>query len=163
MIEMRMGRHVGDTFEIDDRKAASSKFRWPAGRGLVVYGHFVPGFIRRSGIGMAVVLRCEPKILKRRLLSRGYDVEKIRDNLEAELIGVSLAGCLERFGEEKVIQFDTTRTRPHRAANSILRTLRSPSKRLSKSLDKLDWTGAYTSATKLTSLLGFESTDVGLI
>lgn len=55
-----------------------------------------------------ILLRCRPDILKLRLSKRGYPVEKIRENAEAEALDVILVETLEIHPEENIIEIDTT-------------------------------------------------------
>ena len=115
----------------------------------LVYGHLLPYVLRRGEVDLAIVLRCSPPVLKKRLLARGYEGRKLRDNLEAELIGVSLSAAIGAFGEARVVEFDTTRTSAALAARRLARIVARPPGRARR----IDWTLDYTSAEKLTSLL----------
>ena len=59
-------------------------------------------------IGMAIVLRCDPKKLKERLDSREYTEEKIRENMEAEALNVISEEAIEIYGKKNVFELDTT-------------------------------------------------------
>lgn len=55
---------------------------------------------------LVIVLRCNPLVLRERLAGRGWDEEKIMENVEAELLDVIL---VEALGECKnVYEIDTT-------------------------------------------------------
>ncbi|MAH17992.1 MAG: hypothetical protein CL960_05855 [Euryarchaeota archaeon] len=54
----------------------------------------------------AVVLRCHPDELRQRLAARGYAEAKLRENLEAEALGIITAEALETGAE--VHELDTT-------------------------------------------------------
>ncbi len=53
-----------------------------------------------DGADRVVVLRVRPEILEKRLEARGYSESKIRENLEAEALGVCSAEAYDRYGEE---------------------------------------------------------------
>ena len=61
---------------------------WGRGRVItedsILEGHFSHEF---DNIDKIIVLRCDPKVLVKRLSERGYSKEKVRENLEAEAIG----------------------------------------------------------------------------
>jgi adenylate kinase len=59
------------------------------------------------GVTHVLVLRCDPRVLRLRMLSRGYGRAKIMENLEAEYSGVILAESLSRCGN--VLEADNTR------------------------------------------------------
>ncbi|AGK62226.1 putative nucleotide kinase (related to CMP and AMP kinases) [Archaeoglobus sulfaticallidus PM70-1] len=55
---------------------------------------------------VVIVLRCNPKVLKERLLNRNWSEEKIRENLEAEVLDVILVESIEEV--DRVYEIDTT-------------------------------------------------------
>lgn len=55
-----------------------------------------------------IILRCRPDILKKRLQMRGYSTDKVRENVEAELLDVILAEAVDIHGPEKIYEIDTT-------------------------------------------------------
>ncbi|MDA4121023.1 MAG: adenylate kinase family protein [Thaumarchaeota archaeon] len=114
----------------------------------LIYGHLLPYVLTRRQIAKVVVLRCEPAVLRRRLMARGYPASKIIENLEAELIGTIAFDAYATFGAEKTTEYDTTRSRPEQTARSALEFVLSkepPSPRV-------DWSPHYDSAAKLRSL-----------
>ena len=63
-----------------------------------------------DNIDKIIVLRCDPSILKERLLDRGYKKEKVMANLEAEAIGLIFSESINYIGKNNVIQIDTSNT-----------------------------------------------------
>jgi adenylate kinase len=114
----------------------------------VVYGHLLTDVVRRGEVRRVFVLRCEPLELKKRLVLRGYSGKKLRDNLEAELIGVLLSSAVEAFGDARVTEVDTTESAPPAAARRMFALIED-----SRKEKRIDWTLGYASAEKLTSLL----------
>jgi adenylate kinase len=55
-----------------------------------------------------VVLRCSPSVLEGRLVDRGYRPEKVRENMEAEAVGVLLVEAMELEDPVPVYEIDTT-------------------------------------------------------
>jgi broad-specificity NMP kinase len=117
-------------------------------RPCVVYGHLLTDVVRRGEARRVFVLRCEPLELKKRLVLRGYSGKKLRDNLEAELIGVLLSSAIEAFGDARVTEVDTTESTPSAATRKMLALIDEDSRKEKR----IDWTLAYVSAEKLTSL-----------
>ena len=115
----------------------------------LVYGHLLPYVLGGKEFRRVVVLRCEPKTLKRRLLARGYPPEKAIENVEAELIGVISTDSMTTFGGRKTAEFDTTTSRPGEAARVVSEFLKGSGRPGSR----IDWTLNYASASKLRSLL----------
>jgi adenylate kinase len=89
------------------------------GGGAVVEGHFsevVPkGYVR-----IVIVLRTDPLVLKERLKQRGYAAEKVKENVEAELLDACLIEAIEAFGKEMVREVDTTSTSSEDASEQVL-------------------------------------------
>ncbi len=115
----------------------------------LVYGHLLPYVLEKRAVSRVVVLRCEPSVIKRRLLARGYTFEKVIENVEAELIGVVSSDARSAFGEQKTAEFDTSAADSRTAAACITEMVRKPG----RSRPPIDWTLAYDSASKLRSLL----------
>ncbi len=121
----------------------------------VVHGHLLPDVLRRSEVERVVVLRCDPKVLKRRLRSRGYEAAKVTANVEAELIGLVSALCFHRFGEARVVEYDATSSRVPRSTEMVAGLFTSPHARVAR----VDWLERYGSASKLRSLLSVARTE----
>ena len=60
-----------------------------------------------DGADMVIVLRVRPEILEDRLNARDYSDSKIRENLEAEALGVCTGEAYEKYGE-KVHEIDVS-------------------------------------------------------
>lgn len=89
----------------------------------VIVGHLAPYVIKPAGISMVAVLRRSPYDLERTLEKRGYDTDKIRENLASEILGVLLYDSVKAFGKRKVAEFDTTEKTPEQIYNEIMRAL----------------------------------------
>lgn len=72
-----------------------------------------------SFVETVIVLRCHPKILKKRLVKRNWACSKIRENLEAEMLDVILCESLDKHPKNKVKEIDTTELTPDNVAQSI--------------------------------------------
>lgn len=70
-------------------------------------------------VDRVVVLRCHPEILADRLRERGADESKVTENAEAEALDLLLAEAVERHGEERVYEIDTTDRSPDDVAAAI--------------------------------------------
>jgi adenylate kinase len=127
------------------RKALARRVKSPA----VLYGHLLPYSVDRRRVAGAVVLRCEPTVLKQRLMSRGYPEEKVLDNVRAELIGLLSADTARSFGRAKTFEVDTTYSTPAESAAKVVSIVeRGP-----KGAGPIDWMPGYDSGPKLRSLL----------
>jgi len=74
---------------------------------FIVEGHYgevvPPKYVER-----AVVIRLDPRILRLRLVERGYPPSKVDENLQAEILDSCLVNAVEAFGEEAVLEVDAT-------------------------------------------------------
>ena len=109
-----------------------------AERDLVIVGHLAPYVLRPVGISLVAVLRRSPYELEKTLKKRGYSVDKARENVASEILGISLYDSLKTFGKRKVAEFDTTCKTPKEATDEILAALQKKSKSKSK-LIGIDW------------------------
>lgn len=64
------------------------------------FSHFIPG---AKGV---IILRCSPDILTERLRARGYTEEKVRENVEAEVLDVILIEACDLYSEAQIYEID---------------------------------------------------------
>jgi adenylate kinase len=88
---------------IDVRRLAR---RMPAGQRLLFEGHLS----HLLPVDLAWVVRCDPDVLRPRLVARGYPPAKVAENLEAEALDLILQEALD--GVPRVVQRDGTRRSP---------------------------------------------------
>jgi len=84
---------------------------------------------------MVIVLRCNPLVLKRRLERRGWSVQKILENVEAELIDYILIEAINQV--ENVYEIDLTDLEPEKAADIIEEIIHGKTKNYRPG--KIDW------------------------
>ena len=101
---------------------------------LILVGHLAPYVLKPAGISLVAVLRRSPYELEKTLKKRGYRVEKVRENLASEILGISLYDSLKTFGKRKVAEFDTTGKKPKQTADEIIAALHKKPK-----LVGIDW------------------------
>lgn len=85
-------------------------------------------------VDLAIVLRCHPDVLRERLRERGWKPSKIRENVEAEALGVITQEALERV---ETFEIDTTAASPEKVVEAVL-LITSGSGREYKA-GKVDW------------------------
>jgi adenylate kinase len=90
---------------------------------VIVDGHYSPEVSPRDETNLVVVLRRAPWLLKEELQARGYSARKVRENVEAELLGTCLADALAAQDPVKVCEVDTTGETPQETVRFILATL----------------------------------------
>jgi len=71
-----------------------------------IEGHFAD-IIPNRFIDLVIILRCHPDILKRRLKKRNYKESKIRENIQAEILGNSTNYILEKNLDCPIYEIDT--------------------------------------------------------
>lgn len=88
----------------------------PAGGRLFLEGHYS----HLLEVDRAIVLRCDPPVLRRRLSRRGYPKAKVRENSLAEVIDSITVEAVGKLGKERVIELDTTHMRQGGLASLVL-------------------------------------------
>ncbi len=61
-------------------------------------------FIPEDWVDLVVLIRCDNTILYDRLLGRGYQEEKIKENIECEIMEVTSEEVRENFPENKILE-----------------------------------------------------------
>lgn len=87
-----------------------------------------------------IILRCHPNKLKSRLEKKGWNQEKIKENIEAETIDVILCETVELHPEENIFEIDTTNKNIKSVLSSIVEIVKSnfePTKKYK--IGKIDW------------------------
>lgn len=85
---------------------------------------------------IAIVLRLNPKELEKRLKSRGWGIEKVTENVEAEAVGVCLSDALGAC--KKVFEVDATGKSAETVAKEISGIISGKS-RQKYAAGKVDW------------------------
>jgi adenylate kinase len=91
------------------------------------------------GVDIAIVLRCAPAELRRRLRRKRYASRKIRENVEAEALDSVLIESICTLGKDKVFEIDTTGMTASRAARAALGIIKNPGTRKKYRAGKTDW------------------------
>lgn len=75
---------------------------------------------------LIVVLECNPSMLRRRLAARGYDTEKIEENVEAEIMQIIAEEARTIYdGRCPICKIDTSDFTPFQAAELVIENLKS--------------------------------------
>lgn len=86
---------------------------------LIVEGHYAD-VTPKDWVEKAIVLRTHPMELWRRLAERGWSESKIKENVQAEILGVCTYDAVEAYGWELVYEVDTTSKSPSESAREAL-------------------------------------------
>lgn len=79
---------------------------------IIIDGHYSPEVSPRDDTSLTVVLRRAPWALREELKARGYSTRKVRENVEAELLGTCLSDALAAQDPARVLEIDTTSEAP---------------------------------------------------
>ncbi|MGY5881465.1 MAG: adenylate kinase family protein [Candidatus Thorarchaeota archaeon] len=85
---------------------------------FVIEGHYID-LVPSSAVQWVFILRTHPEKLVGRLTDRGYKEDKVTENVEAEVLGVCQLDALDAFGEERVLEIDTSEMTPSDVASKI--------------------------------------------
>lgn len=91
---------------------------------LVMASHYAEIFSPQL-VDKVIVLRAHPEELRRRLVQRGWSASKVKENLEAEIVGVCSSNALARFGKRKVYEINTTSLQPNEVLRIAIEILES--------------------------------------
>ena len=104
--------------------------------GLVIIDSHYGEFLDDALILKIFVLRLNPSVLLRRLISKGYNPRKVKENLEAELVGSCTFNAISTHPKEKVCEIDTTGKNTQEVVREIVEVLRGTG----KCIVGIDWT-----------------------
>ena len=103
---------------------------------VVIVGHLAPYVLRPTGIDLVTVLRRSPYQLAKIFRQRKYTPMKMKENIAAEILGITLYDSVETFGKERVAELDTTGKTPQDIAKDIVSKLQKKSR---KQIGIIDW------------------------
>ena len=95
---------IGYDIERDTKIVDIKKLAKLIGDYTILEGHFSHEFFP----DIVIVLRTHPDILKSRLEKKGFSTKKVRENLEAEAMGIITEEAIEKYGNDKVFEVNTT-------------------------------------------------------
>ncbi len=74
---------------------------------VIVEGHYAD-IVPSSFVDIVIVLRTHPDVLSNRLKAKGWSERKIRENVQAEILGSCTFNALKAYGSERVYEIDNT-------------------------------------------------------
>lgn len=90
---------------------------------VIIDGHYSPEVVAYNRVTLVIVLRRAPWILRTELTMRGYRPRKVRENVEAELLGSCLVDALDMQDHAKVCEINTTGLTPQETVKLVLAVL----------------------------------------
>jgi len=93
-----------------------------------------------KSVERVIVFRCHPDNLAKRLSSKRWKKEKIKENIEAEMLDVILCETLEYHSEQNVFEIDTTNKSIEEVASSVMKIIENKFKHMKKyKIGNIDW------------------------
>tara|TARA_B100001964_G_scaffold100154_1_gene111945 strand:- start:113 stop:715 length:603 start_codon:yes stop_codon:yes gene_type:complete len=132
-----------DSIDVDVEKTKKILKEKISGKSLIV-GHLAPFIVSKELISMAIVLRKNPYDLIQIYEKRNYSDSKKNDNLGSEILGVIAYDSIEKFGEEKTFQINTTSLTVEEITKKIEGVINGTSKG-----DAVDWLADITKKNDL--------------
>ena len=87
-----------------------------------------------------IVLRCHPKKLRENLLKKGWNAQKIKENIEAEILDIILCETLEIHQKENIFEIDVSAKSTDDVASSVIEIINNKYKHLEKyNIGSIDW------------------------
>lgn len=127
-----------DTLIIDEegmRQSLAETIDNSVNQTVIIDGHYAAAVIRPKNVAYVFVLRRNPKELKELMEKRGYNGNKLWENLQAEILDVSLVEAVQAQSG-KVCELDATDKLAEVVVGEILDILK---KEKACSLGKVDW------------------------
>jgi adenylate kinase len=94
-----------------------------ADHGLVIDSHIAPEIGIMPKLVRAIVLRCDPVVLQRRIERKRWSKSKISENLQAEILDICLWDAVQNLGWEKIVEIDTTEKTPSQVLQLIMKEM----------------------------------------
>jgi len=123
-----------DSYVLDIEKAYD-KFREVVSDNTVYEGLSVAYILDNELFDYVILLRCNPYELERRLKKKGFSEEKVRENIQAEILDVIAYEVFNKVDREKVIQIDNSNDleeKVEKVINIVLHKTRGE-------CDEVDW------------------------
>ena len=103
---------------------------------IVIDGHYASDVTKIELVTRIFVLRREPWLLFEELMKRNYSKLKIKENVEAELLGVCLNDTAFKQDPKKICEIDTSHQNPEETTSRIISVLSGVK---SCGFGKIDW------------------------
>ena len=105
---------------------------------LIIEGHF-SDILPNKYIDYAFVLRCDPDHLILRLEKRGYELKKIRENIQAEILGNCMNYFIQKKIDNRLFEIDTTKLSIEMITRIILDIVAEKIDGMNYKPGKVDW------------------------
>ncbi len=100
----------------------------------------IPESVPSKLVSVVIVLRTDPYVLKKRLMDKGFNEKKIKENVQAEILGNCLSEAIILFGLERIWEINTSYLEEKDALKTALKII-SEKPREKNRPGKIDWLG----------------------
>ena len=129
---------------------------------IIIEGHYAYEVVPKIWNPYIFVLRRDPDDLETKLKERGYDDNKVSENVSAEVLDVCLIGSIKRFGKDRLDEIDVTHMDVIATVNEIMTVLNGEN---TSGVGKVDWIGKLEEDGRLekflSSLIRVEGVEYG--
>ncbi len=105
---------------------------------LIIESHF-SDIVPEKYIDFVIVLRCDPDELYSRLKRRDYKIEKIRENVQSEILGNCVNYFINKPMNTPILEIDTTSTGIESITNTMIDILSQKIDLKDFYVGKVDW------------------------
>ncbi|MFW9822852.1 MAG: adenylate kinase family protein [Candidatus Thorarchaeota archaeon] len=105
---------------------------------LIIEGHF-SDIIPKKYIDFVFILRCDPDELVKRLKNRDYDLKKITENVQSEILGNSVNYFIQKKLKNPIYEIDTSNLSVESVATIIFNIIYGRVNVEEYYLGKIDW------------------------
>lgn len=103
---------------------------------------FIEGHLSHllKSVNKVIVLRCHPDELRKNLSKKGWKEEKIKENLEAEILDIILCETVEIHPKKNIFEINVTGKSVDAVVSSIIEIINNKFKDMKKyNMGKIDW------------------------
>ncbi len=128
-----------DTYIIDEDRVLKALINMvkESDKSVIIDTHY-PEILPRDLVDYIILLRTHPLVLEERIRrSKDWSARKIRENVMAEILGVVAINVLEKFGEDRVYEIDTSDLSVEEVADLVVDIIRGAGK--TKPGVRIDW------------------------
>jgi len=77
------------------------------GNDIILDTHIVD-VVPSNYVDFVIILRTDPRILEKRLQKKGYPKKKVKENVQAEILGTCTYHAVNYYGKDRVYELDTS-------------------------------------------------------
>ena len=105
---------------------------------LILESHFAD-IVPKEFIDYAIVLRCDPEELSLRLKKKGYNEQKVKENIQTEFLNNCANYFIQKQIDAPILEIDTTNLSVENMANIIIEIIVFKKNLEKYRIGKIDW------------------------